>query len=234
MLAIKRLAAGYGAVEALHDVDLEVEKGEWLAILGPVGAGKSTLLGTIAGLIPSSSGEIALLGESLAGRRADERLRRGIALVPEGRRLFTGMSVRENLLAGAYVVQPRQRIDSRLAYVMGLFPVLGDRYRQISGTLSGGEQQMCAIGRALMSEPALLMIDEVSLGLSPKVVERLFAALATISRQGTTLITVEQNIALVLEHANRACVLRNGTLVATGQAAQWRDDAALHRLVLGY
>ena len=234
MLALRSASAGYGAVEALRAVDLELREGEWLALLGPVGAGKSTLLGALAGLMPLTGGDVLLNGQSIARQPAEARLRQGIALVPEGRRLFAGMTVHENLMVGAYTVRSPGRVAERRERVLALFPILSERYRQICGTLSGGEQQMCAIGRALMAEPRILLIDEVSLGLAPIVVERLFEALSEISRLGTTLLTVEQNISLALERAHRACVIRNGTIVAEGAAADWRDDERVHRLILGY
>jgi branched-chain amino acid transport system ATP-binding protein len=234
VLALRAASAGYGAVEALRGVDLDLHEGEWLALLGPVGAGKTTLLATLAGLLPLTGGDVLMRGESIARLPAEARLRRGIALVPEGRRLFAGMTVHENLMAGAYTVRSRERVAARLEHVVGLFPVLSERYRQICGTLSGGEQQMCAIGRALMADPRILLIDEVSLGLAPIVVERLFVALSEISRQGVTLLTVEQNISLALARAHRACVIRNGAIVAEGDTAGWRDDVRIHRLILGY
>jgi branched-chain amino acid transport system ATP-binding protein len=234
VLALRAASAGYGAVEALRAVDLELHEGEWLALLGPVGAGKSTLLAALAGLLPLTGGDVLMRGQSIARLPAEARLRRGIALVPEGRRLFAGMTVHENLMAGAYTVHSRERVAARLEHVVGLFPVLSERYRQICGTLSGGEQQMCAIGRALMADPRILLIDEVSLGLAPIVVERLFEALSEISRQGVTLLTVEQNISLALARAHRACVIRNGSIVAEGDTAGWRDDVRVHRLILGY
>jgi branched-chain amino acid transport system ATP-binding protein len=234
VLALRAASAGYGAVEALRGVDLELRDGEWLALLGPVGAGKTTLLAALAGLLPLTGGDVLLRGQSIARLPAEARLRQGIALVPEGRRLFAGMTVHENLMAGAYTVRSPARVAARLEHVIGLFPVLKARYRQICGTLSGGEQQMCAIGRALMADPRMLLIDEVSLGLAPIVVERLFVALSEISRQGVTLLTVEQDISLALKWAHRACVLRSGAIVAAGDTAGWRDDDRIHRLVLGY
>jgi branched-chain amino acid transport system ATP-binding protein len=234
-LTLHAASAGYGAVRALHGVDFEVrEGGEWLALLGPVGAGKTTLLGTLAGILPLTSGDVRLGGTSIAGWTAERRLRSGIALVPEGRRLFAGMSVRENLVVGAHTIGTAAKVAARLQEVLALFPVLEQRYDQIAGTLSGGEQQMCAIARALMADPRILLIDEVSLGLAPQIVDRLFEALSEIVRKGTTLVTVEQNVALALERADRACVLRNGVIVADGAAAEWRGNIAIHQEILGY
>ncbi len=234
MLALQSVSAGYGAVEALRGVDLEVREGEWLAVLGPVGAGKTSLLGALAGLLPVTAGDVVYRGRSIVDVPAERRLRQGIALVPEGRRLFAGMSVRENLMAGAYTLHDNARVLDGLRRVFDLFPILAERSKQIAGTLSGGEQQMCAIGRALMADPRVLLIDEVSLGLAPRVVERLFSALSEIWRMGTTLVTVEQNIALALERAGRAIVLRNGAIVAEGDTIEWRKNADIFRVVMGY
>ena len=234
MMELTGIVAGYGGLRALNGVAVRVEEGEWLAVLGAVGAGKTTLLGTMAGLLHPSEGEIVFRGRSIAALAAEDRVPLGIALVPEGRRLFAGMSVRENLAAGAYAVRDGARTQRNLRRVFDLFPVLAERSNQIAGTLSGGEQQMCAIGRALMSEPKLLLIDEVSLGLAPLVVERLFVALAEIRKSGTTLVTVEQNVALALDCADRAYLLRGGAVVYAGDAGTLRDDPELPRLFLDY
>ena len=229
MMELSGIVAGYGGLRALDGVAVGVEEGEWLAVLGAVGAGKTTLLGTMAGLLEATAGDIVFRGRSIARLAAEERVPLGISLVPEGRRLFAGMSVRENLSAGAYAVRDRARTRRNLQRVFDLFPVLAERSDQIAGTLSGGEQQMCAIGRALMSEPKLLLIDEVSLGLAPLVVERLFVALAEIRRSGTTLVTVEQNVALALDCADRAYLLRGGAVIYAGDARTLRADPELPR-----
>ena len=234
MLSVRGLSAGYGGLEVVRSLDLELKAGEWLALIGPVGAGKSTLLGVLAGLVAARLGEIWLDGEDIRLLPPHRRLRLGIALVPEGRRLFSGMTVRENLLAGTHaLVDPSMR-RRNLEQVCELFPVLAERTRQIAGTLSGGEQQMCAIGRALMASPRLLIIDEVTLGLAPLVVQPLFAALARLHHQGMTLLTVEQNVPMVLAHADRGCVLSGGAIVMEGPAAVLRDDADLPHRFLGY
>jgi branched-chain amino acid transport system ATP-binding protein len=233
MLSVRGLSAGYGGLMAIRSVGLEVKAGEWLALLGPVGAGKSTLLGVLAGLVPPRHGEIRLDGEDIRPLPPHRRLRRGIALVPEGRRLFTGMTVRENLMAGTHALADAATRRRNLDRVCELFPVLDERSRQVAGTLSGGEQQMCAIGRALMASPRLLIIDEVTLGLAPLVVESLFAALAELHRQGMTLLTVEQNVPLALAHADRGCVLSGGTVVLEGRATVLRDDPDLPRHFIG-
>lgn len=233
MLSVSGLSAGYGGLMAIRSVGLEVKAGEWLALLGPVGAGKSTLLGVLAGLVPPRHGEIRLNGEDIRPLPPHRRLRRGIALVPEGRRLFAGMTVRENLMAGTHALVDAAVRRRNLDRVCDLFPVLAERSRQVAGTLSGGEQQMCAIGRALMASPRLLIIDEVTLGLAPLVVESLFAALAELHRQGMTLLTVEQNVPLVLTHADRGCVLSGGAIVLEGPARVLRDDPDLPRHFIG-
>lgn len=233
MLSVRGLSAGYGGLMAVRSVGLDVQVGEWLALLGPVGAGKSTLLGVLAGLVAARAGEIRLDGEDIGLLPPHRRLRRGIALVPEGRRLFSGMTVRENLMAGTHALADRRMRQRNLDRVCELFPVLAERARQVAGTLSGGEQQMCAIGRALMASPRLLIIDEVTLGLAPLVVESLFAALAELHRQGMTLLTVEQNVPLVLAHADRGCVLSGGAIVLDGPSRVLLDDPDLPRHFIG-
>jgi len=233
MLSVRGLSAGYGGLMAIRSVSLEVKEGEWLALLGPVGAGKSTLLGVLAGLVAARQGEIQFDGEDIRPLPPHRRLRRGIALVPEGRRLFAGMTVRENLMAGTHALADVAMRRRNLDRVCDLFPVLAERGRQVAGTLSGGEQQMCAIGRALMASPRILIIDEVTLGLAPLVVESLFAALAELHRQGMTLLTVEQNVPLVLVHADRGCVLSGGAIVLEGPARVLRDDPDLPRHFIG-
>ena len=234
ILSVRGLACRYGAVGVVEDLDLHVQAGEWLALLGPVGAGKTTVLAAIAGLRRPHAGSIAMDGMPVEALPPHQRLRRGLALVPEGRRLFAGMTVRENLLAGTHALAEPQRRKENLRQVMDLFPVLGERQHQVAGTLSGGEQQMCAIGRALMGSPRLLMIDEVTLGLAPIVVATLFDALARLRQQGMTLLTVEQNVPLVLGYASRACILNRGRIVREGPAASLRDDPDLPKLFLGY
>jgi branched-chain amino acid transport system ATP-binding protein len=234
MLAARGLTCGYGAVTVLEGIDLEVRAGEWLALLGPVGAGKTTLLGALAGLLRPAAGSMAFDNQPIDRLPPHQRLRRGLALVPEGRRLFAGMTVRENLLAGTHALDDAARRAVNLKQVFELFPVLAERQRQIAGTLSGGEQQMCAIGRALMGSPRLLMIDEVTLGLAPIVVATLFGALAHLHRQGMTLLTVEQNVPLALEYADRACIMNAGRMVMEGPAERLRTDPDLPRHFLGY
>ncbi len=227
MLAVRGLVCGYGAVTVLSGLDLDVRAGEWLAVLGPVGAGKTTLLASLAGLLRPTSGSMAIDGEPVDGLAPHQRLRRGLALVPEGRRLFAGMTVRENLMAGTHALDDAALPARNMKQVFELFPILAERQRQIAGTLSGGEQQMCAIGRALMGSPRLLMIDEVTLGLAPIVVKTLFDALAHLRQQGMTLLTVEQNVPLALEYADRACIMNAGRIVVQDRAERLRSDPDL-------
>lgn len=234
ILSVRGLSCRYGAVGVVEGLDLHVQAGEWLALLGPVGAGKTTVLAAIAGLLRPHAGSIAIDGTPVETLAPHQRLRRGLALVPEGRRLFAGMTVRENLLAGSHALADPRRRKENLHQVMDLFPVLARRQHQVAGTLSGGEQQMCAIGRALMGSPRLLMIDEVTLGLAPIVVTTLFDALARLRQQGMTLLTVEQNVPLALGYASRACILNRGRIIREGATASLRDDPDLPKLFLGY
>jgi branched-chain amino acid transport system ATP-binding protein len=227
MLEVRRLSAGYGQLEIVHGVELEAREGECLALLGPAGAGKTTLLRTIAGLITPMHGSILYRGENLAAVPPHARVARGIVLVPEGRRLFTGMTVRENLIAGAFTIRNPRANRAQCERVFALFPILEQRQMQVVGTLSGGEQQMCVIGRALMSQPRMILIDELSLGLAPVVVDRLVQALVEIHRSGTTLLVVEQDVRLALSFADRGYILRQGRIVKSGEAAGLLDDADL-------
>jgi branched-chain amino acid transport system ATP-binding protein len=233
MLEVRGLCSGYGELQILWDVDLTVGDGEWVALLGAVGAGKTTLMRTIAGSLPVVRGDIAVAEEDVTGMPAYDRVRRGLSLVPEGRRLFRGMTVSENLVAGAFTVRHRRVITERLARVHELFPILAERSRQQVGTLSGGEQQMCAIGRSLMSAPRLLLVDELSLGLAPVVVDDLIEALARIRAEGTALLVVEQDVELSLDYADRGYVLRQGRIVAGGPSAELLADESLQREYLG-
>jgi branched-chain amino acid transport system ATP-binding protein len=233
MLEVRGLCSGYGELQILWDVDLTVGDGEWVALLGAVGAGKTTLMRTIAGSLPVVRGEIALAEEDVTGMPAYDRVRRGLSLAPEGRRLFRGMTVSENLIAGAFTVRHRRVISERLARVHELFPILRERSRQQVGTLSGGEQQMCAIGRSLMSAPRLLLVDELSLGLAPVVVDDLVEALVRIRAEGTALLVVEQDVELSLDCADRGHVLRQGRIVGGGPSAELLADESLQREYLG-
>ncbi|MET0484904.1 MAG: ABC transporter ATP-binding protein [Candidatus Rokuibacteriota bacterium] len=233
MLELSGLRAAYGPIEALRGIDLQVQAGELVCLLGANGAGKSTTLRTISGLLRPTAGRIVFDGRSIAGLEPGAILQAGIAHCPEGRRVFPYMSVEENLLMGAYVRRDGAGITADLERVCGHFPVLAERRRQAAGTLSGGEQQMLAIGRALMARPKLILFDEPSLGLAPTLVETTFAIIADIRRQGTTVLMVEQNAYLALRMADRAYVLETGRIVLAGAAADLMADDHVRRAYLG-
>ena len=233
LLAIEELSAGYGDVRVLWGIELRVEAGEIACIVGPNGAGKTTLLRTVSGLVAASAGRITFDGEPLAGASADEIIARGIAHVPEGRRLFRGLSVRDNLLLGAYLRRDAVQTRRDLDYVLSLFPILRERARQDATTLSGGEQQMCAIGRGIMSRPKLLMIDELSLGLAPRLVERLSEALIEINRGGIAILLVEQDVLTAFELARHAFVVETGRVTTHGTTAALAQDPAIRQAYLG-
>ena len=224
---------GYGPVEVLHGVSLRVAEGELVCLLGANGAGKSTTVRTISGLLRPTSGAITFRGERLDGRPAHAVLRRGIAQCPEGRRIFPEMTVQENLEMGAYVRGHAGAGPDDLERVFHHFPRLKERARQLGGTLSGGEQQMLAIARALMSAPRLLLLDEPSLGLAPTMVETVFRVIAEIRRQGMTVLMVEQNAALALRMADRAYVMESGRIALEGAARDLLDNADVRRAYLG-
>jgi branched-chain amino acid transport system ATP-binding protein len=233
VLEIAGLRAAYGPIEALRGIDLEVRTGELVCLLGANGAGKSTTLRAISGLLRPASGRIVFDGRPITGLEPGIILQAGIAHCPEGRRVFPYLSVEENLLMGAYVRRDSAGIAADLERVCEHFPVLGQRRRQVAGTLSGGEQQMLAIGRALMARPRLILFDEPSLGLAPTVVETTFAIIADIRRQGTTVLMVEQNAYLALRMADRAYVLETGRIVLAGAAADLMADDHVRRAYLG-
>ena len=223
MLSIRDLKSGYGAIEALHGIDLDVEEGAVAAVIGANGAGKTTLLMTICGQL-RSTGEILFEGEDIAKLGSTAIIRRGLAHVPEGRRIFSRMTVRENLQLGAYVA-PESHFAEDLAFVLELFPELKDRLGQSGGTLSGGEQQMLAIGRALMSRPKLLLLDEPSLGLAPIIVRRVFDIIRDLNKErGMTVLLIEQNAFQALRLAGRAYVMVNGRIARTGTGLELLSD----------
>jgi branched-chain amino acid transport system ATP-binding protein len=232
LLTVTGLYAGYGPTEILRGVDLTVGEAEIVAVLGSNGAGKSTLNRTISGVLRARQGEIRFEDVSIARKKPSAIVARGLIHVPEGRRIFPNMSVRENLDLGAYR-RARARRDHNRTRVFGLFPRLAERQTQRAGTLSGGEQQMLAIGRGLMAEPKLLILDEPSLGLSPLLVEELFALIKRINAEGTALLLVEQNVVQSLEVAERAYILDNGQFVLKGRADDIRHDPKLKRAYLG-
>jgi branched-chain amino acid transport system ATP-binding protein len=216
LLEVQNLSAGYGGAPAIVDISIEVDAGEIVAVIGPNGAGKSTLINTIAGVLRHRQGVLRCGGADLTAVPAHLVCRHGIALVPEGRRLFVGMTVEENLEIGCYRPEARKARQAGLDRVYAMFPVLGERRTQIAGTLSGGQQQMVAIGRALMAEPRLLLLDEPSLGLAPAIVADVFRVVRAIHAEGMSILLVEQNVAQALEVADRAYVLEEGRIVASG------------------
>jgi branched-chain amino acid transport system ATP-binding protein len=233
LLTIEHLSAGYGDVRVLYDISLGVEAGEIACIVGSNGAGKTTLLRTISGLVPASSGRVRFGGNDITSLAADQILARGIAHVPEGRRLFRGLNVRDNLLLGAYLRRDDVEVRRDLEYVFSLFPILRERERQDAITLSGGEQQMCAIGRGIMSRPKLLMIDELSLGLAPRLVERLSEALIEINRTGITVLLVEQDVMTAFEIARHGFIIETGRVGMRGTTQVLADDPAIRQAYLG-
>lgn len=234
MLEIRDLAVDYGKHVALDGVSLDMKQGETVVILGANGAGKSTLLKSIAGLVrPRAGTKVTFAGRSLIGQPAHEVLEEGIALVPEGRGIFPDLTVAENLQLGAYARRARSDEAANLAKVLELFPRLAERRRQTVATMSGGEQQMVAIGRALMSSPTLLMLDELSLGLAPVLVGELFASLSRIRARGVSLLIVEQNVRVSLSIADRGYLLEAGRIVGEGPAAKLADDPAVQHAFLG-
>ena len=233
LLELTGVSAGYGDIQVLWDVDLFIGTGEYVAILGSNGAGKSTLLKVIAGLIHPRSGEVAFEGRKITSLNAQARVPLGLSLAPEGRRLFAGMSVKENLLMGAFVRPRSAEVARDLQWVLGLFPDLRERLSQVAGTLSGGEQQMCSIGRALMARPRLLLIDELSFGLAPTLVERLLEAVKGINHDGTAVVLVEQDVLLALHCAARGYVMDGGRVVKEGTGAGLLEDPLIRRSYLG-
>ena len=233
MLEIRDLDAAYGDIRVLSGVTLSVGPGEIVALLGPNGAGKSTLLNSIAGLLRPRAGAIRFEGEDLASVRAHLIVERGVALVPEGRRLFGSMSVEENLELGAFAARARATGAAGLERVYALFPDLRERRRQLVRALSGGQQQMVAVGRALMTNPRLLMLDEPSLGIAPRLVRSIMESLAEINRGGVAVFLVEQNVQAALGLAHRAYVLESGRLALQGNAAELLHDPHVRRAYLG-
>ncbi len=233
MLEIRNVTAGYGQFTALWDVSLRVAAGETVAIVGPNGAGKTTVLRVISGLVLPRAGEIVFRGAPLTGRPAHEIVARGIAHVPEGRRIFPALTVAENLRMGAFLPAARRAFRESLERVDALFPVLAERRRQRAGSLSGGEQQMLAIGRALMSRPALILLDEPSMGLAPVIVLRLFDLIRRIREEGYTILIVEQNVRQVLRLADRAYLLEAGRLKMEGRSDELSEQEFVRKAYVG-
>ena len=233
MLKVHDIHAGYDGVPVIHGISLEVHPGELVSIVGANGAGKSTAMRAIAGLIHPTAGQVLFKGRDITRMPAHRTLRLGVSYVPEGRRLFAKLTVRENLELGAFVEKDRAVIDKRLDEVLTLFPLLAERRRQVAETLSGGEQQMLAIARGMMSDPDLLMLDEMSLGLMPSLVERMMEAIVRINRAGKTILLVEQMVQEALEISHRGYVIQTGRIVQSGSAADLVGSEAVRRAYMG-
>ena len=233
LLEIKDLRVSYGGIEALKGISFHVEEGQIVTLIGANGAGKSTTLRTISGLVKADSGSITYDGQELLGKPINKILEAGIAQSPEGRRVFANLTVLENLKAGAYLRTDKDGIEKDIKWVYELFPSLEERHWQLAGTLSGGEQQMLAVGRALMSRPKLLMLDEPSLGLAPLVVQGIFDIIRTVNRQGVTVLLIEQNANMALKIADYAYVLETGNITKSGTGAELLADDSIKEAYLG-
>jgi branched-chain amino acid transport system ATP-binding protein len=233
MLKINDINVYYGAIHAIKGISLEVNEGEIVTLIGANGAGKSTTLRTISGLLKPKTGSIEFLGKDIAGAKAHEIVKKGISQVPEGRRIFTEMTVMENLDLGAFIRKDKDGVQADLKRVFELFPRLEERKAQEAGTLSGGEQQMLAMGRALMSRPKLLLLDEPSMGLAPLLIKEIFAIIKDINKEGTTVLLVEQNANMALSIANRAYVLETGRITLSGTAQELAASEEVRKAYLG-
>jgi branched-chain amino acid transport system ATP-binding protein len=233
MIELNSINAGYGEIQIVRDVSMGIDNNEIVALVGANGAGKSTIIKTISGLVPVSSGSIVFEGKRIENMPAHKIITNGISLVPEGRRLFPYMTVQENLELGAYVENNRKKVQENMEWVFGLFPILDERRMQLAGTFSGGEQQMLTIGRALMSRPKFLMMDEPSLGLSPVIVGEVFKTVQVLQNEGVTILLVEQNVRKSLGIANRGYVLEHGRVVLSGGAAELLEDENVKKAYIG-
>jgi branched-chain amino acid transport system ATP-binding protein len=233
LLEMKDAVLNYGKIQALHGISVEVNEGEVVSLIGANGAGKTSTMRALSGVRGLASGSIMFDGEDVTKLRADQRLRKGLVLCPEGRGIFPGMTVTENLNMGAYTRKDKAAMDEDYDRVFGLFPRLLERKKQVAGTMSGGEQQMLAIGRSLMSRPKLLMLDEPSMGLAPMLIQQIFGIITEISQQGTTILVVEQNAKQALSRSDRAYVLETGDIVKTGSGAELLDDPSVREAYLG-
>ncbi|CAG9233901.1 ABC transporter ATP-binding protein [Burkholderia vietnamiensis] len=233
MLKIKGLQVNYGGIQAVKGVDMEVRQGELVTLIGANGAGKTTTMKAITGLKPYSAGDIEYEGKSIKGIPPHELLKRGLAMVPEGRGIFARMSIVENMQMGAYLRNDKDQIKKDVDRMFGFFPRLKERATQLAGTLSGGEQQMLAMSRAILSKPKLLLLDEPSMGLSPIMVEKIFEVVREISKEGITVLLVEQNARLALQAADRGYVMDSGTVTMEGDAKQMLDDPKVRAAYLG-
>src|SRR5487761_2448347 len=233
LLALERLALAYGGIQAVKGIDLAVGAGELVSLIGANGAGKTTTLKGICGLLHVSSGRIRYAGDDITGRRSFELVRRGLVMVPEGRGVFGALTIEENLAMGAYIRDDRAAIREDVERVFALFPRLKERRRQTAGTLSGGEQQMLAIGRALMSRPKLLLLDEPSMGLAPLMVQKIFETIRAVATEGVTILLVEQNARLALEVSSRGYVMETGLITLSGPARELLSDPKVRAAYLG-
>lgn len=233
MLKIDRLSAGYGDMQVLYDVSLHVDEGEVVSLIGSNGAGKTTLLRILSGFVPIMSGSITFKDVDLMKIKEHQRAQLGIAHIPQGRGILGTLTVNENLVLGAYPKEYRAKAAENIQNAYKMFPILNERQNQLAGSLSGGEQQMLAIARALMAQPKLLMLDEPSLGLAPKIVEEMFELITTISKQGVSILIVEQNLFQALSIADRAYILETGHLVMEGVASELLQDNAIKKAYLG-
>jgi branched-chain amino acid transport system ATP-binding protein len=233
VLRVENLCVNYGEARVLENISFRVDPGSLVCILGPNGAGKTTLLRTLTGLIPARSGQVRFLGQDILGKKTHRIVEQGLTMIPEGRRLWPPLTVQENLELGAYRISEAQVLQERLAWVYDLFPHLTTRKKQLCGTLSGGEQQMVAIGRGLMAAPRLLLLDEPSLGLAPLVVREVFEAIKKIVSAGTTVLLIEQNTQVALDAARYGYVLERGNMVMEGEAAVLREDVHIKEAYLG-
>jgi len=233
LLQLAGLQVAYGPIQAVKGIDLELYEGELVCLIGANGAGKTTTLNTLAGLLPPAAGDIRYQGARINTLAAHQRVRRGLALVPEGRGIFTRLSVAENLRMGAYARRDTHAIAADLERVCALLPRIGERLEQLAGTLSGGEQQMLAVGRALLSRPRLLLLDEPSMGLAPRIVETIFDLIQTIAREGVTVLLVEQKANLALQLADRAYVMDGGRIGLSGSGRELLGDPLVRRAYLG-
>jgi branched-chain amino acid transport system ATP-binding protein len=233
MLVVENLFVNYNVIKALKDISCRVEQGEIVALIGANGAGKTTILNAISGIVPSVSGKISFLGKEITGVAPHLIVRQGISQVPEGRRVFANMSVLENLEMGAYIRSDGKAVKEEIEEVFQRFPRLRERIKQPAKTLSGGEQQMLAMGRALMSRPKLLLLDEPSMGLAPMLVEQIFSIIQEINKSGTTIMLVEQNANMALSIAHRAYVLETGEVVLSGEAKQLAQNPDVRKAYLG-
>ncbi|ANY15840.1 ABC transporter ATP-binding protein [Bordetella pseudohinzii] len=233
LLELRGLEVAYGGIRAVRGVDLRVDAGELVCLIGANGAGKSSTLRAICGLVPAAGGEIRYDGQSISGARSFELVRRGLVMVPEGRGIFGQLTIEENLAMGAYVRRDAAGIREDTERVFALFPRLAERRRQAAGTLSGGEQQMVAMGRAMIARPKLLLLDEPSMGLAPLMVDKVFEVVRGIAAEGVTILLIEQNARLALEHADRGYVMESGEITLTGAARGMLDDPKVRAAYLG-